>query len=278
VSGPNSAPYERGSTAPAVPASGTPHSARVWDYWLGGKDHYAIDRALGDRILAAVPRQRAHVRANREFLVRAVEFLVGERGIRQIVDIGAGLPTSPNVHEVAQAIAPDTRVVYVDNDPVVMAHARALMTAHEPGRVAFVEGDLRAPRSILDDVGLRAVLDPDQPVAVLLLAMLMFVDDSEAPCRLVSDLMAPLATGSYLATTHTTADLDSAAMAEHVAVAAELGMRFVPRTHAQVSALFEPGLAFVSPGLVPVMQWRPHGILRPRSHAADLYAGVARKP
>lgn len=274
MSGPIHAAYQGGSTAPEVPASGTPHSARVWDYWLGGKDHYAIDRALGDRILAAIPRQRAHARANRDFLVRAVEFLVGERGVRQIVDIGAGLPTSPNVHEVAQAIAPETRVVYVDNDPVVMAHARALMTAQAPGRVAFVQGDLRAPRGILDDPDLRAVLDLDQPVAVLLMAVLMFVDETAG---LVGSLMAPLAEGSYLAATHTAADLDPHAMAEHVAAAAELGLRFVPRTHAQVSALFEPGMELVAPGVVPVLQWRPCGITRPGSHAADLYAGVARK-
>ncbi|MBA3906375.1 MAG: SAM-dependent methyltransferase [Pseudonocardiales bacterium] len=270
------AAYPRSSTVRGGPASGTPHSARVWDYWLGGKDHYAIDRALGDRILAAIPRQRDHVRANREFLVRAVEFLVGEAGIRQIVDIGAGLPTSPNVHEVAQAVAPETRVVYVDNDPVVMAHARALMTAQEPGRVAFVPGDLSAPHGILDDVA--AVLDLDQPVAVLILATLMFVDDAAAPCQKVRELMAPLASGSYLGATHTTADLDPSAMAAHVAAAADLGLRVVPRSRAQVLALFGPELELAPPGLVPVLQWRPRGIVRPRSHAADLYAGVARKP
>ncbi len=276
MSGPFPAAYPRSSTVRGVPASGTPHSARVWDYWLGGKDHYAIDRALGDRILAAIPRQRDHVRANREFLVRAVEFLVGEAGIRQIVDIGAGLPTSPNVHEVAQAVAPETRVVYVDNDPVVMAHARALMTAQEPGRVAFVPGDLSAPQGILDDVA--AVLDLDQPVAVLILATLMFVDDAAAPCQMVRELMAPLASGSYLGATHTTADLDPPAMAAHVAAAADLGLRVVPRSRAQVLALFGPELELAPPGLVPVLQWRPRGIVRPRSHAADLYAGVARKP
>jgi S-adenosyl methyltransferase len=277
VSGPIPASEER-PTARAVTTTGTPHSARVWDYWLGGKDHYAIDRAVGDRIVSAIPRQRAHVRANREFLVRAVEFVVREAGIRQILDIGTGLPTSLNVHEVAQAIAPDTRVVYVDNDPVVMAHARALMTTDGPGRVAFVEGDLRTPRGILDDPNLCAVLDLDRPVAVLMLAMLMFVDDAAAPCQAVRDLMSPLAHGSYLAATHTTADLDPAAMAEHVAAAAELGLPFVPRTHAQFRAVFEPELQLVPPGLVPVLQWRPRGIVAPASHAVDSYAGVARKP
>lgn len=258
-----------------LPDPGTPNSARIWDYWLGGKNHYACDRALGDRILAAIPRQREHVRANRDFLVRAVEFLVGEAGIRQIVDIGAGLPTSPNVHEVARAIAPETRVVYVDNDPVVMAHARALMRAEPPGRVAFVEGDLRDPRGILD--GLGGVLDRGRPVAMLLLAMLMFVDDVDAPPEVLRELMAPLAPGSYLAATHTTADLDPPAMAKHVEAAAELGLRFVPRTHAQVTAMFD-GLELVPPGLVPVLKWRPRGIVPPESQRVYIYAGVARKP
>ncbi len=258
-----------------VPDPGTPHSARVWDYWLGGKDHYACDRELGDRILAVIPRQREHVRANRDFLVRAVEFLVGEAGIRQIVDIGAGLPTSPNVHEVAQATAPETRVVYVDNDPVVMAHARALMTAQAPGRVAFVQGDLREPRRILD--GAAKVLDLARPVAVLLLATLMFVDDADAPTAAVRELMAPLVSGSYLAATHTTADLNPSAMAAHVAAAADLGLRFTPRSHAQFATMFD-GLEPVEPGLVPVQEWRPRGIIPPETQRVYIYAGVARKP
>ncbi len=250
----------------------TPNSARIWDYWLGGKTHYASDRVLGDRILAAIPRQREHVRANRAFLVRAVEFLVGEAGIRQIVDVGAGLPTSPNVHEMAQAIAPDARVVYVDNDPVVMAHVRALMPTQAAGRVAFVRGDLREPQGILD--GLAGTLDLERPVAVLVLATLMFVADADRPACLVQELMAPLLPGSYLAATHATADLDPSAMATHVAAATELGLPFVPRTYAQVAALFE-GLELVPPGLVPVPRWRPRWMA---PHTVYSYAGVARKP
>jgi hypothetical protein len=253
----------------SVSDPGTPNSARVWDYWLGGKDNYASDRVFGDRVLAAIPRQREHVRANRAFLVRAVEFLVGKAGVRQIVDIGAGLPTSPSVHEVAQAVAPETQVVYVDNDPVVMAHVRALMPATG---VAFVPGDLRAPGEILD--GLAAVVDLDRPVGVLALATLMFLDDADAPARLMRTLAAGLARGSYLAATHTTADLDPPAMAEHVRAATELGLPFTPRTSTKVEALFA-GWEFVPPGLVPVQQWRPRGIAPRLVHS---YAGVARKP
>ena len=247
----------------------SPNSARIWDYWLGGKDNYASDRILGDRILAVIPRQRDHVRANREFLVRALEFVVGEAGVRQIVDVGAGLPTSPNVHEVAQGIASETRVVYVDNDPVVMAHVRALMPADG---VAFVLGDLRDPHGILD--GLGHAVDVARPVAVLVLATLMFVEDADGPARLLGELMGALAPGSYLAATHPTADLDPAAMAVLVAAAAELGLPFVPRTHAQFAAMFE-GLSLVPPGLVPVHLWRPRWLA---SRPVYIYAGVARKP
>jgi hypothetical protein len=246
---------------------GTPNSARIWDYWLGGRNHYESDRVLGDRILAVIPRQREHVRANRAFLVRAAEFLVGEVGIRQVVDIGAGLPTSPNVHEVAQAIAPEARVVYVDNDPVVMAHVRALT----PPQVTAVEGDLRDPRGILD--GLAGSIDLDRPVAVLVLATLMFVADADCPTGLVHELMGALPPGSHLAATHATADLDPSAMAAHVAAADELGLPFVPRTYAQVAALFD-GLELVPPGVVPVQRWRPRWIA---SHTVYSYAGVARK-
>jgi S-adenosyl methyltransferase len=248
-----------------------PNSARIWDYWLGGKNHYASDRILGDRVLTAIPRQREHVRANRAFLVRAVEFLVGEAGIRQIVDVGAGLPISPNVHEVAQAIAPDTRVVYVDNDPVVMAHVRALVPT-PAGRVASVHGDLRDPRGILDS--LAGTVDLNGPIAVLVLATLMFVADADDPARLVRELMAPLPSGSYLAISHATADLDPSAMAAHVAASAELGLPFVPRSYAEVGALFT-GLKLVPPGLVPVQRWRPRWIA---PHTVYSYAGVARKP
>jgi S-adenosyl methyltransferase len=255
-----------------------PHSARVYDYWLGGKDNYAPDRALAEKILTAIPRQRRHVRANRAFLVRAVTHLVGEAGIRQIIDIGSGLPTSPNVHEVAHAIAPDTRVVYVDNDPIVMAHARAILpTTAAPGTVAFVHGDLRKPGDILNHPELHRMIDPDAPTAVLVLAMLMSLTDADGPASVVEELMLPLAGGSYLAATHTTADFNPRAMAEHVAAAETAGMRFVPRDRDTVETFFA-GLDMVEPGVVPVLAWRPDGPHDADPRSVYIYAGVARKP
>lgn len=260
---------------PAEIDTRVPHSARVYDYWLGGKDNYAADRALAEKILAAIPRQRHHVRANRAFLVRVVEHLVRDRGIRQIVDVGAGLPTSPNVHEVAQRIAPDTRVVYVDNDPIVMAHARALMPTTSQGTVGFVHGDLRHPTTILNHRTIKELLDPDQPTAVLLLAMLMSLTDTDNAHVVVDELLGPWPSGSYLAATHTTADFNPPAMAEHVAAAAEAGMMFVPRSHDEVERFFH-GLDLIPPGVVPVLAWPQRPALGdPRS--VYVYAGVGRK-
>lgn len=253
-----------------------PHSARVYDYWLGGKDNYAADRALAEKILTAIPRQRHHVRANRAFLVRVVEHLVRDHGVRQIIDVGAGLPTSPNVHEVAQRLAPDTRVVYVDNDPIVMAHARALMPTTSRGMVGFVHGDLRHPATILDHRTVRELLDPDQPTAVLLLAMLMSLTDTDNAHTVVDELLAPWPPGSYLAATHTTADFNPPAMAEHVAAAAGAGMMFVPRSHDEVERFFQ-GLDLVPPGVVPVMAW-PHRPAFGDPRGVYIYAGVGRKP
>jgi hypothetical protein len=255
----------------------SPHSARVYDYWLGGKDNYAVDREVGDRILQAVPRQRRHVRANRDFLVRVVRFLVGEAGVRQIVDVGSGLPTTPNVHEVAHDLAPDTKVVYVDNDPVVLAHARALLVGKSPDRIAVVPGDLRQPEAVVDQLRELPTLDPEQPVAVLMLALLMSLTDAERPHDLVGELLAPLPSGSYLAATHTTADLDPLAMDGYARAANEAGMAFTPRSRSDFERFFD-GLDLVPPGVVPVLSWRPTGIegLSPRS--VYIYAGVGRKP
>jgi O-methyltransferase involved in polyketide biosynthesis len=198
-------------------------------------------------------------------------------GIRQIIDIGAGLPTSPNVHQVAHAIAPETRVVYVDNDPIVMAHARALLpTTAAPGTVAFVHGDLRKPADVLSHPELQRLIDPDAPTAVLLLAMLMSLTDADEPAAVVEELMRPLAPGSHLAATHTTADFDPVAMAEHVAAAETAGMRFVPRDRASIETFFS-GLDLVEPGVVPVLAWRPDGPHDADPHSVYIYAGVARK-
>jgi S-adenosyl methyltransferase len=255
-----------------------PHLARVWDYWLGGKDNYAADRAVGDSILTAVPRQRRHVRANRAFLTRVVRHLVEDYGIRQILDIGSGLPTSPNVHEIAHAVAPDTRVVYVDNDPLVLAHARALLPVSDAGatpRIAIVDADLRDPTTITEALASSPLIDPDVPTAVLVLAMLMSLTDEDRPREVVEALMKPLPPGSFLAVTHTTADLDPLAMDGFVRAARQAGIVFTPRTLAEVERLFGD-LELVAPGVVPVQAWRPTMPV-PDPRGVYIYAGLGRK-
>ena len=259
------------------------HTARVYDYWLGGKDNFPADHALAEAILEAVPSMRAMARANRAFLGRAVRYLAGEAGIRQFLDIGTGIPTAGNTHEVAQAVAPDARVVYVDNDPIVLAHARALMSSHAAGETAFIFADLRRPEAILGDPTLTATLDLGRPVAVMLVAILMFLGDGEDPYGIVARLLEALPSGSVLAISHPTADFDPAAMAGAVAASKRSGIALVPRRRAEVEAFFN-GLDLVEPGVVPVEAWRPDGE-PPGAHqrAADpeplnIYAAVGRKP
>src|SRR6266496_1014817 len=201
------------------------HPARVYDYWLGGKDNFPADRALAEHIMEAIPTMRAMAAANRAFLVRAVRYLAGEAGIRQFLDIGTGIPTSPNVHEVAQAVAPDARVVYVDNDPIVPAHARALLTSHDVGETAVILGDLHQPKAILEHPTLKTTLDLSQPVAVLLVAVLMYFRDTEDPnpYGMVTTLLEPMPSGSYVAIAHPTADFNPEAMAGAVAAAEQSG-------------------------------------------------------
>ena len=257
-----------------------PHSARVWDYWLGGKDNYAVDRAVAERILTVVPRQRRHVRANRAFLTRAVRHLVTEAGIRQIVDVGSGLPTQPTAHQVAHASAPDVRVLYVDNDPLVLAHSRALLptTAHgAAARIAVVEADLRDPDGLHAALRECPLFDPDAPTAVLLLAMLMSLTDEDGPAEVLDALVAPLPVGSHVAITHTTADFDPPGMRGYVAAAHEAGMTFTPRTREEVERFFEK-LDLLPPGVVPVSAWHPD-MRPPRDpRGVSIYAGVGRKP
>jgi len=253
------------------------HSARVYDYWLGGKDNFAADRALGDAIMAAVPTIKTMARANRDFLRRAVRYLAAEVGIRQFLDIGTGIPTAGNTHEVAQEIASDARVVYVDNDPIVLAHARALMTSHDAGATAFIGADLHEPQKILADPKLAATIDLGQPVALMLVAILMFFRDEDNPRRMVSTLVDALPSGSYVAITHPTADFNADAMAGAVAAAEHAGITLVPRSHAETEA-FLTGLDLVEPGVVPVLAWRPDGGPPTDPHMAYYYAAVGRKP
>jgi hypothetical protein len=254
------------------------HPARVYDYWLGGKDNFPADRALAEMMIQAIPNMRGLAAANRAFLRRAVRYLAAEAGVRQFLDIGTGIPTSPNVHEVAQEAAPGARVVYVDNDPIVLAHARALLTSQDAGETAFIMADLRQPKSILDHPTLAATLDLSQPVAVMLVAVLMYFRDTDDPnpFEMVATVMEPMPSGSYLAVTHPTPDFNPEETAQAVAAAEAAGITLVPRPQAEIARFFS-GLDVVDPGVTPVLSWRPdEPPADPRS--AYYWAGIARKP
>ncbi len=251
------------------------HPARRYDYWLGGKDHFAADRASGDAVEAAFPTIRVAVLENRRFLARAVGFLAEEAGIDQFLDIGTGIPAAGNTHEVAQQLNPKARVVYVDNDPIVLAHARALLTSttHE-GVTAYIDADLRDPDSILTSPALASTLDLSRPVALMLVSVLHFLTDDDDPYATVGRLVAALAPGSYLVISHTTFDyMPPAQIAANLAVDA----RFSGRSRDAVAHFFD-GLHLVPPGLVPTTQWRAEHEPQPRPTEADvaMYAGIAR--
>ncbi|MGX6601714.1 SAM-dependent methyltransferase [Micromonosporaceae bacterium Da 78-11] len=251
------------------------HSARVYDYWLGGKDNFGPDRALGDVIKQAVPAVPMMVRANRTFMLRATRYLAAQAGIRQFLDIGTGIPTRPNLHEVAQHIAPDARVVYVDNDPLVLVHARALLTSTPQGRCSYLDADLRDPASILRSDEVTGTLDLTRPVAVTFGSILMLLHDDSDPWATVRHLMDAMPAGSYLVVSHPTGDMNAAAMAQVAAVSANAGMTFVPRARAEVARFFD-GYDMVDPGLVPVLAWRPDDSPAEDPYAAYYWAGVAR--
>jgi len=258
--------------------TGVAHPARVYNYWLGGSDNFAADRALGDAMIAAMPSTRFAARANRAFLGRAVRYLAAEAGIRQFLDIGCGIPAVGNTHEIAQAAAPDSRVVYVDNDPIVLAHAQALMTSDPVGATAFIQADLREPDRILADPRLRRTLDLGQPVALMLVAVVHFFPDAENPQGIVAALLDALPPGSYLTVSHLTADfLDPEQAAAGQAAGQRSGVTYAPRTQAEVAAFFA-GLDLVEPGVVPLVTWRPDGETPADPLAAHSYAAMGRKP
>ena len=190
-----------------------PHPARTYDYFLGGKNNFAADREVAEKGLAGWPAIRVGVRENRKFLARVVRYLAGEVGIRQFLDIGTGLPTADNMHEVAQAVAPSARVVYVDNDPLVLAHARALLTSSPEGRTAYIHADLRDPAAILNDPVTREVLDFTQPIALMLIAILHMIPDEEKPAEIVATLLDALPPGSYVVASHITGEHNAGAAA-----------------------------------------------------------------
>ncbi|MFI9270958.1 SAM-dependent methyltransferase [Kitasatospora sp. NPDC052896] len=254
-----------------------PNIARVYDYLLNGKDNYASDREIGRRIEQTLPEVHLGVREQRAVLRRVVRHLVGEAGLRQLVDIGSGLPTADNVHQIAHAIAPATRVVYVDNDPVVLAHARALLADNR--ETVVVAGDLREPAELLADQGLRDHIDFDQPVGLLLCGILHYVLDEEEPARIVRELVDALPSGSHVFVHHLLAAGDADAAAAEAVLRQGVGRaRF--RTMDQVAAFLD-GLALVDPGVVTVSEWRPDADTPPLSASPVLRlaaAGVARKP
>ena len=254
-----------------------PQSARVYDYWLGGKDHFPADRALGDAIAGALPTIRTQVRAQRAFLGRAVRYLTRDAGIRQYLDIGTGIPTAGNVHDVAQEVAPESRVLYVDNDPIVLAHARALMAGTAEGPVAFIQADLREPEAILSDPAVAGTLDLAQPVGLVLIGVMHHLRDDDSPRRIVATLVDALAPGSYLVLSQSTPDFDPDAMRALAAASEQGGIANVPRSLADTEPFFA-GLELVEPGLVPMATWRPDPGAEQDPRSVYAYGGVARKP
>ncbi|MFF7867512.1 SAM-dependent methyltransferase [Streptomyces qaidamensis] len=249
------------------------HPARVYDVFLGGKDHYPADRNAAAAALAANPRGYLDVRHNRDFLRRAVTALVEQDGIRQFLDIGTGLPTAENVHQIAQRLAPESRVVYVDNDPVVLAHARALLTSGPEGRTDYIDADLRDPARILEQAA--KTLDFDRPVALCLVAILHFVADEEA-YPLVSGLLDELPDGSRLVLSHLTEDLNPENIRAVQRTYTERGFTFVLRSRADVERFFtENGLEITDPGVVPAHRWRPdHAAPVPEQPEESFLAGL----
>jgi O-methyltransferase involved in polyketide biosynthesis len=251
-----------------------PHSARIWNYWLGGKDNYEVDRRAGDQYRQLFPQIVDAARAGRYFLARAVRFLAGEGGIRQFLDIGTGLPTVDNTHEVAQRVAPDCRIVYVDNDPLVLAHARALLTSTPEGACDYIDADMHRPGTILRAAA--RTLDFRRPVAVIMLGVLGHVSDDGQAQAIVRQVLAAVPSGSYLVLADSINEGD-----RHI----EAGRQYsktgaVPyqlRTPAQVAAFFE-GLDLVEPGLVPVSQWRPEPSPFPSVEVKTTLAAIGRKP
>jgi hypothetical protein len=260
-------------TAPDIDTS-APHPARVYDYWLGGKDNFEADRQAATSAMEIFPFTVQSARACRRYLARVVRFLAAEVGIRQFLDLGTGLPSADNVHEVAQATAPASRIVYVDNDPIVLVHARALLTSSPEGSTHYIDADLRDTERVLAEA--RRVLDFSQPVAVMLLAVLHFVTDEQDPAGIIRAVMDPLAPGSHLALGHHTADIFPE-LEEFSQYLSRLNPEYTAtlRSRDQVESLFGD-LELVPPGVVQISQWRPDSAYDADLPAA-LWGGVARK-
>jgi hypothetical protein len=253
------------------------HPARRYNYWLGGKDNFAVDRASGDAIAAAFPSIRLWAVENRRFLRRAVTFLATEAGIDQFLDIGTGIPTADNTHEVAQRTNPASRVVYVDNDPIVLIHARALLAGHADGVTAYLHADLRDPDAILTDPVLTSTLDLSRPVALILSAVLHFIRDEHHPYKIMQRLTGALAPGSYLTISHSTPDFVSPEKAHNARAAQDPNLQ--PRSRDEFARFFD-SLDLVPPGITSIAEWRADDEPKPRPSAADIsaYGAIGRIP
>ncbi len=255
--------------------TGVAHNARVWNYWIGGKDHYEVDQQVGDHVSTMFPVIRDVARADRGFLGRTVRFLTADRGVRQFLDIGTGLPTLDNTHEIAQRIAPESRIVYVDNDPIVLVHARSLLVGTPEGATDYIDADIHHPDRVME--GASATLDFERPVAVMMLGILNFILDTERAQDIVRQVMASVPSGSYLVVTHPTTDTDLGGEGNVGA------MKFwnenatppiTARSRGEISAFFD-GLDLLPPGLVSCSQWRAE------TESADItpqFGAVAVKP
>jgi hypothetical protein len=256
-----------------------PHPARVYDWFLGGKDNYPVDEELGRQIMSIETGAPRAARANRRFMQRATRRLAREAGIRQFLDLGTGIPTEPNLHQIAQSVAPDARVVYVDNDPIVLAHAEALLRGTPEGVTEYLQADARDPAAILEQA--RRILDFDRPIALSLIALLHFVADEDGAYELVDTLVEALAPGSCLVLSAMTADFEPENVRRGIAAYAAGGVTLVARSQAEMGGFFR-GLEVMEPGIVSVADWHPE--LGPGGESPDgegpvsLYGGVGIKP
>nr|WP_325048829.1 SAM-dependent methyltransferase [Micromonospora craterilacus] len=263
-----------GQSEPDKLDTSVPHSARIWNYWLGGKDNFAVDRAAGDQYRQVFPGVVDVARASRQFLIRTITFLAGEAGIRQFLDVGTGLPTANNTHEVAQRIAPDARIVYVDNDPLVLVHARALLVGTPEGKTAYLDADLHDPPAIFAEVA--KTLDFNQPIGLILSGVMGHVPDYETARSITRQLLAPLPSGSYLSL-NDGASLISPEMQQAQDDYNDTGATpYTLRSPDQIAGFFE-GLDLVEPGVVPCPRWRPDDDVDTPADI-DAFGGVGRKP
>ncbi|MGI5347736.1 SAM-dependent methyltransferase [Streptomyces sp. CA-250714] len=260
-----------------------PHSARMYDYYLGGKTHYEVDVQAAEAVIATVPFAGAMARANRDFMIRATRWLAAEAGVRQFLDIGSGIPTEPNLHQVAQSVAPEARVVYTDSDPIVLQYAQALLHSTPEGRTAYLQADATKPQSIVDSDELHATIDLGSPVALSVNALFHFVPDELGPYEILSGLLERLPSGSYLCLSHATSEIGDPTLEalgrEVEEIYAKGGTTLRLRNRAEISRFFDR-LELVEPGMVMAHEWRPEPgrATELEDGRPSMLAGVARKP